>query len=278
VRSALPAGAQVVGAGSVAISPPDRFVPGKKAGDEWVNAQGTVFCWCPPGQYVKGSPAGEPGRYPDETQQEVVIREGFWISKYELTISENPRGNKPRNAIGSSKNHPLTMVNHDDARRMTRRTLTEAERKAGRLPADWEYSLTTEQQWEYACRAGTDTVWHFGNDPRLLPEYANFADKSFYDTGGVYTNYGHRTLDDGYEQLAPVGSFKPNGWGIHDMHGNVAEWCWSQMTRGGSWVSTPTACRSAHRHLFTSRNEQNFIGYRLVIQKAVPEKAKPKGK
>lgn len=261
------------GPGSKSVAPPGQFILGTKAGDEWVNHDGIVFCWCPPGTYTAGSPENEPGRYDDETQREVVIENGFWMSKYELALSQNFRdfGRPPRNALGTHKLHPLTMVNYDDARGMTQRNHSEKERKAGRLPTDWEYSLCTEDQWEYAARAGSQSAYTFGDNPSLLPQHGNFADKSFFDTQDIYSLYGHRTFDDGAPRLALVGSFPPNSWGFHDMHGNVAEWCLGNAVRGGSWVNTVADCRIAHRHSYSSRNEQNFIGYRIVIRKVPKE-------
>lgn len=269
-RSSLSMGSTLTGRGSLRVSLPDEFVEGRQAGDEWFNRRGIVFCWCPPGRYLAGSPVDEPGRYPDEKQREVDIENGFWISKYELTKTQNLRdrnGNAPLKSIASHKLHPLTMVNHDDAKSMTARQFSAEERKAGRLPADWEYNLPVEEQWEYAARAGTQSAYSFGDDARELPEHGNFADKAFYDTGDVYSNYAHRTLNDGAVRLARVGSYKPNAWGLHDMHGNVADWCLNTAVRGGSWVNTATDCRIAFRHTYSSRNEQNFIGYRIVIQK-----------
>ena len=277
--SSLPEGDSVSGAGSVAVAPPGEFVLGTRPGDEWVNRRGIVFCWCPAGSYLAGSPEGEPGRYPDEEQREVVIADGFWMSKYELALSQNLRGNggAPHGAIGTHKLHPLTMVNYDDARAMTQRHFSVAEREAGRLPDGWEYSLCTEAQWEYAARAGTRTAYAFGDDPAALPRHGNFADKSFFDSGDVYALYGHRSLDDGVYRLAKVGSYLPNPWGFHDMHGNVAEWCLGNAVRGGSWVNTAEDCRIAFRHTYSSRNEQNFIGYRIVIRR-IPPPDEEKGK
>ncbi len=262
---------------SVAISPPDQFVPGKKAGDEWVNARGMVFCWCPPGRYIAGSPADTPGRYANEEQRQVVIKDGFWIGKYEHTIGQKLR-NLSNKMIGSDKNHPINLLHWDDGSRMVKHTLTEEERKAGRLPAGWQYHLPSEEQWEYAARAGTTTRYYFGNDMNLLPEHGNFADKSFYDSGDIYSNHAHRTLDDGFVRLAPVGAFKPNPWGLHDVYGNVAEWCRDLGARGGGWVSVPENCRSAYRDSYSSRNEQNYLGYRFVIQPNIPEPVKKTNK
>ncbi len=258
-------GTVLPGIGTKAVSPPDRFVPGKKIGDEWVNARGTVFCWCPQGKFTAGSPPGTPGRFPDEAQREVVIPHGFWISKYELTVTENPRSRSNRQPE-THKNLPLTMVNHDDAKQMTLRILTEEGRKHAALPDDWQYSLPTEEQWEYAARAGTTTNYSFVDDQSRLPEHANFGDKSYYDSLDIFSNSAHRTLDDGAIRSARVGSYKPNAWGLHDVHGNVAEWCLNGAIRGGGWVSSPENCRSAYRDHFSSRNQQPFIGYRIVIQ------------
>jgi len=264
VATSLAADVSLTGRGTSVVSSPDRFVPGRRAGDEWVNSRGTVFCWCPPGSFLMGSPENEPERYPDETQHEVRIEHGFWIGKYELTLRENLR-NHPRKTIAKHKLDPLTMIHLDDGRQMLR-TLTSEEQEQGRLANDWEYALPNEQQWEYAARAGTSSRWYFGDDLKPLPLHANFGDKSYYDSRDIYSNAAHRTLDDGAVQLALVGSYRPNPWGLHDVYGNVAEWCADTATRGGSWVSRGIHCRSAYRDYYSSRNEENFIGYRVVIR------------
>lgn len=270
-QSTLPGGTTISGKGSSAISPADNFVIGEHAGDEWVNARGMVFVWCPPGRYIKGSPESESGRHPDETQEEVTIDEGFWIGKYEVTISNQSRG-RTRLKDGQHKNHPLTSYHWDDGRPMLQKTFTQEEQKAGRLPSDWHYTLPTEEQWEYAARAGSTTAYHFGDDATDLPDYGNFADKTWFDSSDIYSQRAHRTLNDGVAWLARVGMYKPNAWGLHDVHGNVSEWCITQDARGGSWVSTPETCRSAFRQHFSSREDQIFLGYRAVIQKIPPAK------
>lgn len=166
------------------------------------------------------------------------------------------------------------MINHDDAKRMTTRTLSEDERKNGCLPSDWEYSLPTEEQWEYAARSGTTTRCYLGDDLQQLPQHANFGDKSFYESKAIYSNPAHRTLDDGSVRQSIVGSYQPNPWGLYDVYGNAAEWCINTAIRGGSWVSVAENCRSAYRDSFSSRNEQNFIGYRLVIQRKLSQPSK----
>lgn len=259
---------------TLAISPPDVFKPGKKIGDEWVNSRGMVFCWCPAGTYTAGSPADTPGRFPNEEPRQVTIKEGFWIGKYELTWTQNirRRGQIP---VGRNKNEPIGDLHWDDGRRMIYKTLTEEERKAGRLPDSWEYDLPTEDQWEYAARAGTSTRYYFGNDLTALPLHGNFADKSFYDSGDIFSNHAHRSLEDGFAKAARVGSFQANPWGLHDVYGNVYEWCRDYGARGGSWLTLATNCRSAYRDRYSSRDDQPYLGYRIVIQ---PNATKPKSK
>ena len=229
-----------------------------------------VFCWCPPGKYTAGSPEGTPGRYPDEERREVVIKDGFWIGKYEITKSQNIR-NRGKLGEDENKNDPLVDMHWDDGRPMASRTLTEEERKAGRLPPGWQYDLPTEEQWEHAARAGTSTLYYFGDDMTRLPEHGNFADKSFYDSKDIFSNHAHRILDDGFVRVAPVGSFKPNPWGLHDVCGNVYEWCRDQGARGGSWITLPENCRSGYRDHYASRDQQVYLGYRFVIQPNAPE-------
>ena len=269
-QATLENGDTLTGEGSDVVAASETFTHGSKAGDEWVNSMGLVFCWCPPGKYIAGSPKNERGRYPDEEQREVTIKHGFWLSKYELARSQEVAKRRPGNGtIARHKLHPMTLINHDDATAMTR-NFTDSERKAGRLPSDWQYSLPTEEQWEYAARAGTTTRFYFGENLNQLARHANFGDRSYYDSGDIFSNSAHRTLNDGAVRVSLVGSYEPNPWGLHDMYGNVAEWCINRGIRGGSWVSVPENCRSAYRDSFSSRNEQNFIGYRLVIQKNPP--------
>ena len=268
---------------TVSVSPPDNLSEGRRAGDEWVNAQGMVFCWCPAGRFEMGSPESEQGRLDDESQVDVSLSRGFWMAKYETTKRECTRS--PRNSIATHKNHPIDYVHYDDFRAYLR-SLNESERKAGRLPSSWEYDLPSEAEWEYACRAGNKTAFSFGDDASQLPAHGNFADRTLLNARDDYHSYAHRHWDDGVAYLAAVGSYPPNPWGLCDMHGNVWEICRTRysrervggtdpagpkdgpwVARGGSWASLANYCRSAFRHHYSSRDEQHWLGYRLVRRK-----------
>jgi sulfatase modifying factor 1 len=257
---------------SISVSPPDKFIPGSKVGDEWVNAQGMVFCWIPPGRFIMGSPVEEEGRFPDETQREVEINEGFWLSKYEFIMAHR-KSNAHRSAIGEHKLHPLNMVSQSkDIISRTVNPITKEEQSKGHLPKDWEYTLPSEEQWEYAARAGTKGAYSFGNDIHLLPKHANFADKAMYNSMDIYSNHAHRSLNDGNPTIAKVGQYAPNPWGLSDMHGNVSEWTDSAVIKGGSWLSTPQNLRSAYREKLGDRDQRNYVGVRIAIRKVGTKK------
>ncbi len=271
-------------AATAACAPPDGLRDGQHAGDEWVNGQGMVFCWCPAGKFTMGSSADEQGHRDDENPVDVTLNHGFWMAKYETTKRECSR--QPTRAIASHKNHPIDYVHYDDFKQYLR-MLNETERKAGRLPAGWEYALPTEAQWEYACRAGTTTQYSYGEAASGLPLHGNFADRSLHDAKDDYYRYAHRVWDDGATYLSIVGSYAANPWGLCDMHGNLWELCGTRYSpqniggvdpqgdpknggwavRGGSWASWPEYCRSAFRQHYSSRDEQNFLGFRIVLQR-----------
>lgn len=160
----------------------------------------------PPGRFWMGSPDGEAGRYDDEgPRREVFIEEGFWLSKYEVTQAqfESLMGVNPSNAL-PDPNRPVERVSWNDAVKYCA-LLTEREQRAGRLPPGCVYRLPTEAEWEYACRAGSETAFSFGDDKSQLSRYAWWS-----ENGGT---------------THPVGQAEVNAWGLHDMHGNVFEWC-----------------------------------------------------
>lgn len=267
---------------------------GERAGQQWTNGSGMVFCWCPAGIFLMGSADSQRAEFGDAKQVEVTLSQGFWLGKYEVTQGQAEQlraGANKYSFVGASL--PVHNVQQNQPEKLLK-ALQEAERKAGCLPGDWEYSLPTEAQWEYACRAGTSTRYHFGDDPNQLHRYANFADKSLLADDGAM-QFADARFDDGFgKTLAPVGSYPPNAWGLHDMHGNVAEWCADRylsplvggvnplvdqknkqatsdgVIRGGAWCSTPLYCEAAFRNSeYAGGNAKNrdHIGFRLVLRK-----------
>jgi formylglycine-generating enzyme len=246
-----------------------------KAGDQREIA-GIKLCWCPPGRFVMGSPADEPERRPDEAQVEVTLTKGFWAGKCEVTQSQWSRVMSALPATmsaGQGDDFPVYSMNFSEAEAFCRK-LTEQARAAGDLPAAWEFRLPTEAQWEYACRAGTLTATAFGNS--LSSHQANFKGQPYNRAGkGPSLN-----------RAAKVGSYPPNAWGLHDMHGNVFEWCrdWyhpklpggrdpdlssakaaSRVRRGGCWADEGWPCRSAFRVRFEPERRSDHIGLRVVL-------------
>jgi formylglycine-generating enzyme required for sulfatase activity/uncharacterized caspase-like protein len=192
--------------------------PGQERDDNGLQMK---LCWCPPATFLMGSPKNEPGRDNDEGDENgpvsVTLTRGFWVGKFEVTQSQwhkmmgttlrdqRDRSDPNWSLAGEGPDHPIYFVSFDEAGEFCRR-FTEAERRAGRLPAGSEYRLPTEAEWEYAGRAGTSTIYSFGDDEGSLGEYAWFVGNS--------ANSTH-----------PVGQKRPNRWGLHDVHGNVSEWC-----------------------------------------------------
>ena len=164
-----------------------------------------------------GSPPDEAERRPGEDQVEVTLTSGFWAGKYEVTQGDWKRvvGKLPGELtaeLPEGDDYPVGNVNFAEAEAFCRR-LTELARNSGELPEGWEFRLPTEAQWEYACRAGTTTATAFGD--KLSSKQANFKGKP-YNGGEPGPSLG---------KAARVGSYPPNAWGLHDMHGNTFEWC-----------------------------------------------------
>jgi formylglycine-generating enzyme required for sulfatase activity/serine/threonine protein kinase len=194
---------------------------GSRAGEERDdNALKLKLCWCPPGRFRMGSPTNEPERGKNEGPVNVTLSRGFWLGQFEVTQSQwqsvmgtTVKEQRVDQRNGAGPDHPIYHVSHTEAEEFCRK-FTESERGARRLPSGWEYRLPTEAQWEYACRAGTTTATAFGN--RLGSVDANFA-------GGA--PYNGAAAGPFLDKTAPVGKYRPNAWGLYDMHGNVWEWC-----------------------------------------------------
>ncbi|MDA1018266.1 MAG: formylglycine-generating enzyme family protein [Planctomycetota bacterium] len=273
-----------------------------KQGDEIKNSLGMRLVDIPPGKFTMGSPEAEQGREAQETPHEVELTKGFYLGVHEVTVGQfrrfvrdanyqtdgqrDGKGGWGVNEAGSiemsgkytwespgfkqSDDHPVVLVTWNDAKAFCR-WLSDKEQK--------EYRLPTEAQWEYACRAGTKTAYTFGNDPQQLPAYANVGDRPAAKP------------KDGYHQTAPVGRFKPNAFGLYDMHGNVWEWCedryvpnsyrpekqtdptgpasgMARVQRGGGWSSSAKRCRSAARiGRHPSSYRGSYLGFRVVLER-----------
>ena len=227
------------------------------------NSIGMKLNLIPAGRFLMGSPENETGRQPNEgPQHEVTISKPFYIGVYEVTQEQYEKiaGNNPskfNKENGGARSHPVEMVSWDDAVAYCKKLSDlPAEKKAGRF-----YRLPTEAEWEYACRAGSQTAYHFGDDFKLLDDYAWHQEKT----------------------TRPVGSLKPNAWGLFDSYGNVWEWCSDayrdrydgvgqgedRVIRGGSYgVDAVGAHRSASRYQrgWPASNAFLNAGFRVVCE------------
>jgi formylglycine-generating enzyme required for sulfatase activity len=261
----------------------------------------------PAGSFLMGSPPEEPGRSDDEGPQHEVKLASFFMSHTPITQAQwrevagwqslpaerwgqdlNPDPSHFYNREGQAEgevrlfeaeantdNRPVENVSWLDAMEFCNRL----SQRTGRT-----YTLPSEAQWEYACRAGTTTPFHFGD--MISPELANYHGNYAYADGpkGIYR-----------EQTTPVRMFPANAWGLHDMHGNVWEWCldewhesyegaptdgraWgdaaegekskelvkTKLLRGGSWNDGPWDCRSAYSYHSRPDDADFFVGFRVV--------------
>ena len=225
--------------------------------------------WIPGGNFVMGSPEDELGRFDRESPQHAVAVPSFFLGKYPVTqeqweavMDENP-------SRFQDAKRPVDSVTWHEAARFCA-ALRDKTGKAYRLPS--------ESEWEYACRAGTTTPFHFGN--AITFELANYDATRAYSTEPVGEYRG---------ETSPVGSFLPNGFGVYDMHGNVWEWCadawhrnyenapcdgssWDadgdeslRVMRGGAWDILPNGCRSAFRDFDNPASRDASYGFRVAM-------------
>ena len=255
----------------------------RELGDPIKNSMGMMLVPIPPGEFWMG----------DERNRPVMISKPFYLSMNEITQQqyEKVMGSRPwqgRKNVRKGPDYPATWVSWDDAQEFCRK-LSEQE--------GVQYRLPTEAEWEYACRAGTETAYSFGDDVPALGHYAWFRRNAL----SVGEEYAHR-----------IGLKLPNPWGLYDMHGNVSEWCQdgyarheikerrrlglqsgrdayirvsdptgpthgdSRIVRGGSFNVAPKFLRSTCRLKLEPANRNGFVGFRVLThnQFATPARTK----
>jgi uncharacterized protein (TIGR02996 family) len=242
-------------------------------GPRWTNSVGMQFALVPPGTFLMGSPPREPDRQEDETRHRVTLTRGFYLGVYPVTQAQWAAvlGANPSCFPGDGR--PVEGVSWEDCREFCRALSLKEGLQAG--PSS-PYRLPTEAEWEYACRAGTMTPFFFGES--LGAHQANY-----------HVNYPSRNAPGGKyrQETTPVGSFPVNAWGLHDMHGNVFEWCadWYadyperdardsfvkeggrvRVVRGGSWHSLVRRCRSAARGWGAPGYRGSDVGCRVCFR------------
>ena len=229
----------------------------------------------PAGNFIMGAPEDEPESRDNERPQHHVELSQFFLGRYPITQAqwrvvagydriERDLEREPSRFKGD--NRPVEQVSWDDAVEFCQRLSA----KSGK-----DYRLPSEARWEYACRAGMDTPFHFGET--ILPDLANYATQYSYRDSPTQESRG---------QTTDVGTFRANDWGLYDMHGNVFEWCedtwpsnyeeaptdgsaWTDVSsnlrvlRGGSWDYGPWDCRSASRGYASRAGRGNGFGFRV---------------
>ncbi|MBL8460455.1 MAG: formylglycine-generating enzyme family protein [Zoogloea sp.] len=228
------------------------------------------FRWIEPGEFVMGSPEGEVERQDREGPQHVVrVTEGFWLAETACSqgVWESVMGSNP-SYFKEDPLNPVEQVSWDDVQGFLR----EVEK---RVPGV-KVALPTEAEWEYACRAGSETAFSWGDG--IDPSRANYDGTDSYADGPT-GEYRAKTV--------PVKSFDPNAWGLYQMHGNVDEWCSDGMreydgasqvdprgpegeapraVRGGSWIYLPHWLRAASRDHWLRGERNHDLGFRFSLR------------
>ncbi len=262
--------------------------------------------YIPAGTFIMGSPTDELGRFVDEVQHKVTLTKPFYIGVFECTQKqwELVMGNRPSyfNNDAYYATRPVEQVSDDMIRGATENgvnwpTTEYAVAESSfmgilREKTGLIFDLPTEAQWEYACRAGTTKALNSGKNLEDKDEDANMAEVGrYWHNGG--SGYNNSNCTDTYG-TAKVGSYRPNNWGLYDMHGNVQEWCldwWDgsaysmadatdpkgdatgsrRVIRGGGWYTVAMECRSAIRDTIMSSSSSFTIGFRIVCLSMPPE-------
>ena len=273
-----------------------------------------AFVWVQPGEFKMGSqgtPMDDAGRFGgkpqyyacEKPQHKVIISQGFWMCKTQVTFQQfcdfvdstgyptdaetngwgyghDEKGTwGPNTSLSWRKpewapkpDHPVVLVSWNDVQRYLE-WLTDTSGKPFRLP--------TEAEWEYACRAGSQTQYPWGDSISAAVEYGNFSDKS---TQLLNKSWEAVPWANGHTFVSPVSSFRPNAWGLFDMVGNVWEWCadWfgpyppgevtdptgpltgtHRVRRGGSWCYYLRSARCSFRHRYLPTDRDSSVGFRI---------------
>jgi formylglycine-generating enzyme required for sulfatase activity len=289
-----------------------RLVLGRPRGSPSLitNSLGMKFTLIKAGEFLMGSPDTDKDAFDNEKpQHRVRITRPFYLGVHEVTRGQfrrfvddsgyqteaekdgkggygwneeakkdeqHPRYTWLNPGFDQTDEHPMVNVSWNDAMAFAE-WLGKKEGKTYRLP--------TEAEWEYACRAGTTTRYFCGDDAEALAEVGNVADGT---AKAKYPGWTAIVAKDGFIHTAPVGQYRPNAWGLHDMHGNVWEWCWDwygadfykgsrvddpagpleaadRVIRGGGWGLDPRYCRSAGRLRVTAGDRSSGLGFRLAL-------------
>ena len=268
------------------------------------NSIGMQFAHIPAGLFMMGSPVTEKLRIEDERQHRVNITRPFLLAVHETTVAEFARfvndtgyqtdAEKGGWAIGwvdkiegtvkgaswrkptieQTPDDPVVCVSWNDAVAFCQWL----SRKEGR-----KYRLLTEAEWEYACRAGTTSAYPWANDANGGSGWCNAADQTAKRERPLKVVF---SWSDGYAFTSPVGIFRANPWGLHDMIGNANEWCADRyaeypdnevtdpagpmqgslrILRGGSWYSGPRTSRAAFRDRLAPTGCNFFSGFRVAL-------------
>ncbi|MCP4885283.1 MAG: SUMF1/EgtB/PvdO family nonheme iron enzyme [Planctomycetaceae bacterium] len=218
---------------------------------ESTNSIGMKFAVIPPGEFTMGSPGQVPGHEDNETPHRVTLSQPFQMGVHEVTQAQYQQVMGTNVSQFDGSENPVEKVSWSDATEFCRKLSALPEEKA----AGHLYRLPTEAEWEHACRAGTDTVYSFGDSDAEFRDYAWFAGNSNGETH-------------------PIGLKKPNRWGLYDMYGNVSEFTVSDQTgssagsfgflRGGNWQANSEDCRSASRRKQSEDDINSDGGFRVV--------------
>ncbi len=233
-----------------------------------------IMRWIPAGTFMMGSPDDEPERSDNETQHQTRISEGYWLADTACTqgLWTAIMRKNPSDFVGDDE-RPVEQVSWDDCQKFLQ--------ALNPLLEDLNLSLPTEAQWEYACRAGTNTAFSFGDT--ISTDQANYDGNYPYNKGakGEYR-----------KATESVVQFAPNPWGLYQIHGNVWEWChdWygkyelsfadkennfvtdptgpnsghDRVLRGGSWFYRAQFLRSARRYRIGPAGRNHATGFRLA--------------